>query len=183
MCRLRAADCVMDDKESLEMVSRSENLANRNRKFHQEACAVMTVSQGAAIDTLPILQDIEALYLDCISTRYDAHYDCHHQPLFRDDVIRELIDALISAQVDVVLGPVGSRTASAIIAAAEGILKKHPKPQRERSRKSARRDIARTALCHAVITAMDATLNAVIATRLSKAKISRISRARSHGAT
>ncbi|WP_324134676.1 hypothetical protein [Bosea sp. (in: a-proteobacteria)] len=163
------------------MVSRLERLADQNRALHQQVCALIIAGQGTAIDTLPILGDLKELYQDCLSDRYDPRYDCHHQPLFRDEHVRELVDSLIAAQLDVLQGDVGMRASTAIIVAAEKAMGKHARPARERSRHSARRDIARTALCHAVITAMDATLNAIIATRLSKAKARHINRARHHG--
>ncbi|PTM39527.1 hypothetical protein [Bosea sp. 124] len=162
------------------MVQRAENLGDRNRAFHQQACDVITSADGAALDTLTILQDLEGLYRECLSSKYDAQYDCQHRPLFTEDAVRELIDGLISAQLGVLRGDVGTRTVHTIVASAESVMGKHPKAQRERSRISARRDIARTALCHAVITAMDATLNAVISTRLSKARVSRLKSSNRH---
>jgi hypothetical protein len=162
------------------MVSRLDNLANRHRRFHQQASGVIA-ADGVALDIVPVLPALLELHRQSLSSIHDPRYNCQHRPVIDGQAMRELVDALLAAQLGVIEGEVGRRISAHLVAFATEVMGVHPKPQKERSRRSARRDVVRTAVCAAIVEAMDATLNAVIADRLSKAAKARVRKKLRHG--
>ncbi|WP_324131958.1 hypothetical protein [Bosea sp. (in: a-proteobacteria)] len=162
------------------MVSHLDNLVNRHRRFHQQASG-MIAANGVALDIVPVLPTLLELHRQSLSSIHDPRYNCQHRPVIDEHAMRELVDSLLAAQLGVIEGEVGRRISTHLLDFATEVMGLHHKPQKERSRQSARRDVVRTAVCAAIVDAMDATLNAVIAGRLSKAAKARVRKKLRHG--
>ncbi len=149
------------------MVTRLERLANKHRSLHAGAAAFIASNNYQPLDAISLIPTIKELHGESLSADYDIRYKCQHRPFFTARMIRELVDLLVKAHLDVLQSEVGLRTISTLMNSAEKAMGRHPRENKERSRSAARRDVVRTAVCSAVIEAADATLNALLADRIS----------------
>ncbi len=149
------------------MVTRHERLLNEQRALHQGICKLMLKS-NSYVDMLALLPTLAGMREDALQTGYYIKTNAHHEPLFDGSLTRDLVAALVDAQLSVLRGPIGHRTAEAVIASICTTMGKHHLAPRERSRASARRDVARSEICLASAEALSLVLNKVVAQRISK---------------
>lgn len=149
------------------MVTRLVRLAYRHRSFHASASSFIQSNNQQPLDAIGLIETIRSLHSESLSSGYDLRYRCQHQPFFTPTQTRDLVDALIQAQLTVLQSESGLKTITALMASAEKAMGHHSKPNKERERSAARRDVVRTAVCHAAVEAADAVLNALFANRIS----------------
>lgn len=151
----------------LKMVARLVRLAYEHRAFHATAASFIRANNHQPLDAIGLIDAIRSLNRESLSAGYDVRYQCQHQPFFSSAQARDLVDALIQAQLTVLQSESGLQTITALMASAEKAMGRHPRANKERERSAARRDVVRTAVCHAVVEAADAVLNALLAGRIS----------------
>jgi hypothetical protein len=149
------------------MVSRLVRVAFEHRSFHSNAARFISSHNYQPLDGISLIDSIRSLHRESLSAGYDERYKCQHRPFFTPTQTRDLIDELIQAQLLVFQSERGRESIEALMASAEKAMGRHFKPSKERERSAARRDVVRTAVCHAVVEAADAVLNAVFADRIS----------------
>ena len=149
-------------------MQRLERIAEEHRQFYIGIANFMVAQNGASVESLLLIPSLQKLQNDSLSTAFDSRRGCQHHPFFDAAAIAPLADALCAANLSILQDDVGRSVATELLASAEHAMGPHRQAKRERSRKSARRDVVRTAICMALLDATDATLNAIFADRISE---------------
>lgn len=142
---------------------RPERLLKENGACHR-GLAKSQASSGS-VDMLAAYPALASLFNDATSTAYDPRYRCQHEPLFDDKALDRLIGALIDAQRNVLFSSLGLETMNALLRDIGSVVPTYGVPSRERMVAAAGRDVVRTALCVALMSAVNVTMNSVVATR------------------
>ncbi|PZR92430.1 MAG: hypothetical protein DI537_13645 [Stutzerimonas stutzeri] len=149
-------------------MQRLERIAKEHRQFYIGIANFMIAQNGASVESLLLIPSLQKLQNDSLSTAWDSRRRCQHYPFFDAAAINPLVDTLCAAILSVLESDVGQSVTNELLASAEQAMGPHRQAKRERSRKAARRDVVRTAVCIALLDATDAALNAIFADRISE---------------
>lgn len=148
---------------------RLERLLKENTFYHR-GLAKAQMSSGS-VDMLAAYPSMVVLFNDATSTAYDARYRCQHEPLFDDAALDRLIGALIDAQRSVLFSTLGLETMNALLGEIRRVVPTYGTASRERMVAAAGRDVVRTALCVALMSAVNVSMNSVVSTRSPAPKV------------